>query len=62
MSLNTNNTGSDPSPTTVNLTPPPDIEILSVDAPGAVTAGHAISISYTVANNGSTATTEFLLE
>jgi subtilase family serine protease len=42
--------------TQVNLTPPPDLEVVDVAAPATALAGRAITFSYTVANNGATAT------
>src|SRR5690606_631198 len=51
-----NNTGFDPNPVTVNLTPPPDLEFTAFDAPAAATAGRPFTASYTVHNLGTTAT------
>jgi subtilase family serine protease/methionine-rich copper-binding protein CopC len=52
----TNNTGYDPAPTTVNLTPPPDLEVELVNAPASARAGVPMTVSYRVTNFGSTAT------
>ena len=49
-----NNTGFDATPTTINLTPPPDLEVELVDAPAE--ASRNLTITYTVANLGATAT------
>ena len=49
------NAGFDAAATTVLLTPPPDLEVEAVTAPARARAGAAISITYTVANNGSSA-------
>jgi len=49
-----NNTGFDT--TTVNLTPPPDLEVTVVDAPTMAFASHNLIVQYTVANNGATET------
>ncbi|MFI5379361.1 MAG: CARDB domain-containing protein, partial [Tepidisphaerales bacterium] len=44
------------SGTTVALTPPPDLAVTSITAPSSILAGHTLSVTYTVANEGSTAT------
>ncbi len=49
-----NNTGSDG--TLVNLTPPPDLEVELVQVPETARAGESLTISYRLANNGSTVT------
>ena len=49
-----NNTGFDATPTKINLTPPPDLEVELVDAPAE--ASRNLTITYTVANLGATAT------
>ena len=51
-----NNTGFDATATTINLTPPPDLEVTLVDAPDTALASRQLDIHYTVANNGSTVT------
>ena len=51
-----NNTGSSTKPTTVILTPPPDLEVTLVDAPEVAFAGHSLSVAYQVTNNGATGT------
>ena len=51
-----NNEGSAPSPTLINLTPPPDLEVELVNAPATGLGSHALSVSYRVANNGATVT------
>ena len=53
--LAANNTGYDATPTTVFLTPPPDLEI-SVDAPSAALASHNLTLNYRLSNYGATAT------
>ncbi|MBE9168127.1 tandem-95 repeat protein [Pleurocapsales cyanobacterium LEGE 06147] len=54
--LSANNTGYDTIPTTIFLTPPPDLEI-RVDAPNTALASHEITLNYRLGNYGSTATT-----
>jgi subtilase family serine protease len=49
-----NNVGSDAVATAVLLTPPPDLEVVQVDAPATAQAGHTISLTYQVANLGAT--------
>ncbi len=39
---------------TVNLTPPPDLEVSAITAPATAVAGRDFTFSYTVVNNGST--------
>ncbi len=58
-----NNAGKDMLPdesgaesTTILLTPPPDLEVVSVTAPLNAEAGHVFNASWRVANYGSTAT------
>ena len=51
-----NNTGAGDTVMTVNLTPPPDLEMQFVDAPTAAVAGHSFTVDYGVANFGGTAT------
>ncbi len=51
-----NNTGFDATPTTINLTPPPDLEVELVDAPAEATASRSLSINYRVTNFGATPT------
>ncbi|MEX2307284.1 MAG: CARDB domain-containing protein [Pirellulales bacterium] len=51
-----NNDGYDATATTINLTPPPDLEVELVDAPTAALAGHSLVIEYRVTNYGSTVT------
>jgi subtilase family serine protease len=53
--LAANNTGHDPTPTKVFLTPPPDLEI-SVDAPNNALASHNLTLNYRLSNNGATVT------
>ncbi len=48
------NSGFDATPTTINLTPPPDLEVEVVVAP--TTASRNLTITYRVANLGATAT------
>ncbi|WP_081402834.1 CARDB domain-containing protein [Scytonema hofmannii] len=54
-----NNIVAQPTPTTVNLTPPPDLEVELVDVPTQALASHALTIDYRVTNNGSTATPNY---
>ncbi|WP_231607038.1 cadherin-like domain-containing protein [Crocosphaera watsonii] len=51
-----NNTGFDAAPTTINLTPPPDLEVEFIDAPSEATASRPFSIDYRVTNFGATPT------
>ncbi len=51
-----NNTGFDATPVRVNLTPPPDLEVTAAAAPATALANHGLTVTYTVANNGATAT------
>lgn len=51
-----NNSNHDATPVTINLTPPPDLEVESFLAPATASAGRAFAISYTVTNFGATAT------
>ena len=51
-----NNTGLDAAATHVNLTPPPDLEVEEVTVPTTALASHPLTISYSVANLGATAT------
>ncbi|MDP6715384.1 MAG: CARDB domain-containing protein, partial [SAR202 cluster bacterium] len=54
--LEGNNTSFDQTPTKINLTPPPDLEVENVDAPATAVASQPLTFSYRVANNGSTIT------
>jgi RHS repeat-associated protein len=56
QALESNNIGYNPTPTTVNLTPPPDLEVELVNAPTAALASHSLTINYRVTNFGATAT------
>lgn len=51
-----NNVGSETSPTVVNLTPPPDLEVELVSVPANALASQPLTVAYSVANNGATAT------
>ena len=51
-----NNDGGDPGATTVNLTPPPDLEVEFVDVPSTVRAGVPLPLTFQVTNFGATAT------
>jgi subtilase family serine protease len=51
-----NNANYDATATSVNLTPPPDLEVDSVTAPAAAQAGHAVTFQYAAANRGATRT------
>ncbi len=44
------------TPVTVNLTPPPDLEISSITVPATAVAGHGLTFSYTTTNAGAGAT------
>jgi len=51
------NIGVEASASNVNLTPPPDLTVSSVfPAASSVLAGHALDVTYTVANDGSSPT------
>ena len=54
--LAANNTGYDATPTTVFLTPPPDLEVGAVNVPDTALASHDLTISYRLGNYGATAT------
>jgi hypothetical protein len=54
--VDTNNTGRNPSPMTVNLTPPPDLQVASITTPSSVFSGDSVKISWTVKNFGSGST------
>ncbi len=56
FAFETNNSGYDPVPTTINLTPPPDLEASGVGVADTALAGHSMTVSYHVTNFGSTAT------
>ncbi|MBE9216279.1 carboxypeptidase regulatory-like domain-containing protein, partial [Plectonema cf. radiosum LEGE 06105] len=51
-----NNTGFDETLTTINLTPPPDLEVESVNVPTVARAGDKLTINYRVTNFGATET------
>lgn len=51
-----NNTGRDATPTTIYLTPPPDLEVELVDVPTKAIASHEFTVNYHVTNTGSTVT------
>jgi len=51
-----NNDGYDATPTTILLTPPPDLEVTEINIPGEALAGHSINIIYRVENFGATET------
>lgn len=50
------NTRATNTPTDVRLTPPPDLEVETITAPAAGTSGRPMTVSFYVANNGSTIT------
>ena len=50
-----NNTGYDATPTTVYLTPPPDLKVEAVEAPASALASQSLTLNYRLANNGATA-------
>ena len=47
-----NNVAATSSAETVNLTPPPDLEVNSITAPVTALAGHAVTFSFTTVNAG----------
>ena len=51
-----NNSNFDAQPTTVNLTPPPDLEVVSVNLPATGQAGHGFTFTYTGTNAGASRT------
>ena len=51
-----NNLGFDATATTVNLTPPPDLEVELVDAPAMALASRELAVNYRVTNFGATPT------
>ncbi|WDI41488.1 Calx-beta domain-containing protein [Bremerella sp. P1] len=51
-----NNVGTEDQSTNVLLTPPPDLEVVSITAPSTISANRDFTVSYRVENNGSTAT------
>lgn len=51
-----NNVRAEDTPTEIRLTPPPDLEVTSVDAPSAVNTGASIIVSFTVENLGAAPT------
>ena len=51
-----NNDGLDDSPTSVSLTPPPDLEVEYVNAPTTALASQALTLNYLVTNYGATPT------
>jgi len=51
-----NNATFDETPVTIHLTPPPDLEVVAVNAPSSAVAGHPFNVSYTVGNFGATGT------
>ncbi len=56
LTFETNNTGFDPNPTKINLTPPPDLEVELINAPTEALASHELIFNYRIANFGSTVT------
>lgn len=58
QAFESNNTGYRSTPTTVNLTPPPDLEVELV-APATASASHPLTLTYRVTNFGATATPNF---
>jgi RHS repeat-associated protein len=55
-----NNAGFGAVPTQISLTPPPDLEVESLDVTSnLVRAGQSLKINYQVANNGSTTTPNY---
>ena len=51
-----NDKACDSTPTVVHLTPPPDLVALDISAPSSATAGHDLTFTWHVANNGATTT------
>jgi subtilase family serine protease len=56
QAFESNNDRFDSTPTKINLTPPPDLEVESITLPDTARAGTALNIDYRVANFGSTVT------
>ncbi len=54
-----NNVGATTTTETVNLTPPPDLEVTAISPPATALAGHALSFTYTVTNAGAGATPNY---
>jgi hypothetical protein len=54
--FNDNNASTAPFITTVNLTPPPDLEVAVTASPSSALSSHNMTVSYTVANSGATIT------
>jgi subtilase family serine protease len=54
-----NNTGFNPTPTYINLTPPPDLEVDSVIIPATALASRGLTINYRVTNYGATETPNY---
>ncbi len=52
-----NNTGIAAQPITVTVTPRPDLQVASIEAPQSINAGGSFSVTYTVINQGSAMTT-----
>ncbi len=52
-----NNTGMALQPMTVTVMPRPDLQVAAIQAPATVNAGGSFSVTYTVINQGSVATT-----
>src|SRR5690606_16975452 len=56
FAFDNNNDNYDMLPTTVNLTPPPDLEVTEVMVPPAAQAGRTFTLSYSAINAGATRT------
>ncbi len=46
------NNDTDSAPLTINLTPPPDLQVQDVQGPTGAIAGQSLTVSWTVVNNG----------
>ncbi len=54
-----NNYGASTHPTEIHLTPPPDLEVISVSMPSNVCAGFDLPVNYRVSNNGANDTPNY---
>jgi subtilase family serine protease len=56
FAFNANNATAETSPTMINLTPPPDLEVELLTTPSDALASHNLTLTYQVTNAGATAT------
>ena len=54
--LTADNLGATTTAETVNLTPPPDLDVTSITAPATALAGHGLTFTYQVSNVGAGST------